>query len=177
MSKKRTVIALVIVAAIVVGVWASVGQVSYGYVKLATPGLDSYMNLRSSWWNKVFVRSTDGAVKVRVATYKPGYTCLAGKKDGKEWTISGRARPWGKLATIKVEKDQTTVVKLGPPLLAKANVRRRGQSVSIGFSLIGQAGEHWSPSAVTARRSRQAPRLKIVDESAKVLASGKMEYG
>ncbi|MHC4694720.1 MAG: hypothetical protein ACYS67_18435, partial [Planctomycetota bacterium] len=78
---------------------------------------------------------------------------------------------------IKVKKDQTTVLKPGPPFNVETNVRKRGQNLSIGLSIIGQAGEHYDVRVRTRRGSLPAPGLKIVDESGKVLVSDKFKFG
>ncbi len=92
------------------------------------------------------------------------------------WQISSRG-PWGDLSRVKVKNEETTVVKLGPPLLIKPKISQRSSLVSIDFSMTGQAGEHYSASVTKNGRRLAAPGLKIVDEAGKVLASGKFEYG
>ena len=49
--------------------------------------------------------------------------------------------------------------------------------MSIGLTLLGQAGEHYSPQVLTHNGPLPAPAILIVDESGKELASGKFEYG
>ena len=85
--------------------------------------------------------------------------------------------PWGTMATVKVSEGKTTVLKPGPPFLVKANVSPSSSRVSIGFEFLGQAGEQYASSATKNGRRQSAPKVKIVDEEGKTLASGKFEYG
>jgi len=59
----------------------------------------------------------------------------------------------------------------------KLRVTQRGALVSVGFSMIGQAGEDYGIRVVKNGRRLPAPKVKIVDEAGKVLASGKFAYG
>jgi hypothetical protein len=145
-----------------------------GRIKIDTDGVE--MQLRSGWFSKIRITSGADPATVNARVYRPRSISLAGQKGGNEWIINGFG-PWGKLAKIKVKEDQTTVLKPGPPFNVKTNVRRRGQNLSIGLLVIGQAGEHYSAEVRTRRGSLPAPRLKIVDESGKVLVSDKFKFG
>ena len=159
-------------------IWAEgFGPKSMGYIQINTPGFDTSIDLRSGFWNKKSIRSGDGAVSVPVGTYKPGNILLKANEKRRGWTISCYAGPWGDLDTIKVEKDKTTTLKLGPPFVVKAGVQRRRGVVSIGYTLIGQSGVHWQENTMALGKAPKPPSLKIVDENGKILASGKFEYG
>jgi hypothetical protein len=145
-----------------------------GRIKIDTDGAE--MQLRGGWFSKIRITSGAEPVTVNARVYRPRRISLAIQKGGNEWIIDGFG-PWGELAKINVKKDQTTVLKPGPPFLVKTNVRRKGQNLSIGLLVIGQAGEHYSAQVRTRRGSLPAPRLKIVDEGAKVLASDKFKFG
>ncbi|MHC4086740.1 MAG: hypothetical protein ACYS18_12340 [Planctomycetota bacterium] len=175
MKQQKVLIGLIIVVAVVI-VLLILQSNQGGYIKIDTPNIKTRMSLRSGWWSKQQVSSGVEPVKLPAQKYRPRRISLATKKGGNEWTIDGFG-PWGELAKINVKKDQTTVLKPGHPFLIKTNVRRRGQNLSIGLLVIGQAGEHYSARVRTSRGSLPAPRLKIVDENAKVLASGKFGFG
>ncbi|MHC4647571.1 MAG: hypothetical protein ACYTBJ_19060, partial [Planctomycetota bacterium] len=98
-------------------------------------------------------------------------------EERKWWALRSWNGPWGELGRIKVARDQTSVLKLGPPFTVHTDVRRSGRTVSIGLSLIGRAGEHWTAQMLRSSGPAAQPRLQIVDESEKVIASGKFEYG
>jgi hypothetical protein len=67
--------------------------------------------------------------------------------------------------------------KPGPPLLVKADVQTMGRVVSIGLVVEGQAGEVYQPGIIRNGSRVPAPGFKIIDESGKVVGSGRFEYG
>jgi hypothetical protein len=151
-----------------------------GYIKLDVTG--AIMQLSGGWWSRVAVISDTEKIKVKTGTYRPRRLEIVKEGGGNKWRIFSFG-PWGDLQRIKVRKEETTVLKPGPPLLVSADVgqrRRLGSAdkrVSVGISIIGRAGEHYSPRIAKNGRNVGAPKLKIVDESGKVLTSGKFEYG
>ncbi len=174
--KQKIVIAGLVIVVTVVVVLQILQSNQRGYIKIDTPNINTRMSLRRGWWSEQEVSSGVESVKLPARKYRPKSISLAAKKGGNEWIVSGLG-PWGELAKIKVKKDQTTVLKPGPPFLIKTNVRRRGQSLSISPLVIGQAGEHYNVRVRTSRGSLPAPGLKIVDESGKVLVSDKFKFG
>ncbi|HUW18699.1 MAG TPA: hypothetical protein VMW16_05305 [Sedimentisphaerales bacterium] len=149
-----------------------------GYIKVDTPGFHTTVHLRRGWWRSAVAMSDKGPVKVHAGAYKLTQAKLrAEESQDKWWTILCRDGRGRKQSRIQVTDGETTVLKLGPPLTVHPEVWRRGRDVSIGLSLIGQGGEHWIPQVLTPKKPLPAPRLKIVDESGNVLASGKFEYG
>ncbi len=142
--KTKILIILAIVLLLVI-FWAKdFNSEKTGYIKIDTPGFDTSLDLRSGYWGKKTIRSSDGAVSVPAGTYKPGHAKLVANKGKKnDLTISHGSGMWGDLASIKVEKGETKVVKLGPPFLIKTDVQlsRSRKIVSVGFSIVGQAGE------------------------------------
>ena len=145
-----------------------------GYISIDTPGVK--MRLRSGQFDKAKITSRERPVKVSALVYHPQSLSIEAKKDDHTWRINSFG-PWGKLSTISVNDNGTTILKLGPPFLIKPGVRESSSIVSINPSIIGRAGEHYS-TAVTKNGKRLAPpTLKIVDEAGNVFASGKFEYG
>jgi hypothetical protein len=59
----------------------------------------------------------------------------------------------------------------------RTDVQRKNQTVSIGLTLTGQAGEHYNPQVLTHSGPLPAPKITIVNDANDVLASGKFEYG
>lgn len=174
--KQKTVIAgLIIVVAVIVLLRALQSKGS-GYIKIETPNIKTTMSLHRGWWSEESVSSGVESVELPARKYRPRSISLVAKKGGNEWIVSGLG-PWGKLAKINVKKDQTTVLKPGPPFNVKTNIRRSGRSLSISPLVIGQAGEHYSARVRTRRGTLPAPGLKIVDESGKVLVSDKFRFG
>lgn len=145
-----------------------------GYIKIDTKGVE--MQLRSGLFSKIRITSGAEPVTVNARVYRPRSISIAMKQNGDTWRLKSFG-PWGKLAEIRVNNNETTVLKLGPPFTIKPRVNQRGTSVSVGFSMIGQAGEDYGTNVVKNGRRLPAPKVKIVDEAGKTLASGKFAYG
>jgi len=145
-----------------------------GYIKIDTEGVD--MQLRNGLFSKIRITSGAEPVTVNARVYRPRSISIAMKQDGDTWRLNSSG-PWGKLAKIRVKNNETTVLKLGPPFTIKPRVTQRSTLVSVGLSIIGQAGENYGTTVVKNGRRLPAPKVKIVDEAGKTLASGKFAYG
>ena len=73
--------------------------------------------------------------------------------------------------TVSVEKDETSVFKIGAPLRNIIEVKRQGRVLEIRYKLLGMAGEDYSVPA------RDNPPGFTVFKGDKEIASGKFEYG
>jgi hypothetical protein len=97
-------------------------------------------------------------------------------KEGNDtWRLDG-ARPLGALEKITVGRGETAVIKCGPPLTVRADVNRSRDYVSVGYKLVGTAGEHYE-SIWKNGLQVEAPAVEIVDETGQVLSSGNFSYG
>lgn len=95
---------------------------------------------------------------------------------GTTWKLSGSGA--GKLESFEVRKGETLAMKLGPPLVTKVDATPAGEgAVSIGMALEGQSGEQYAPGAAKTGAVQSPPQLKILDQTGKVLATGKFEFG
>ena len=169
MKKKSVWISVTIVVAVALTLYYSLrGQ---GYIKIATAGAE----MQLGWFGKTRISSA-GPVTVSTGVYRPRRLSITAKRDGNSWRIKSFG-PWAKLARIRVKKEQTTILRLGPPFSVKTDVRRRGRMVLIALSVTGQAGEYYSAKVIKNGRQLPVPQLKIVDQGGKVLASGKFKYG
>ena len=176
MKKRNILISIAIIAAAVLLLYSYLQGT--GSIKIEALGFETDLNLRGRWGRKTISVLGSEPVEISPGTYKPERIVLRQTKDANNWSsILCRREPWGKLAKIKVTKGKTTVIKLGPPLVIHTDVQHRGQNVSIGLSLIGQADEHWNPQVLTNKGPQPTPKLKIINEAGTVLASGKFEYG
>jgi|GEM_PF-914738 len=169
---------LILVAIIVV---ALVGFYMYsrqkGYISVDAGGATAYLQLPSGWLSKATISSDSEPVAVPVRPSRPERLRISKNENGSTWQLE-TIGPWGNLAQIKVKNRQTTILRLGPPLLIKPIVQRSGSNVSIGLSIIGQAGEQYGVRQVTKDGNQlAAPAVKIVNESGKVLSAGKFAYG
>jgi len=84
-----------------------------------------------------------------------------------------------KIEPFRVRAGETLAMKIGPPLApaAKPDSAQSGL-ILINLFLVGQAGEQYSVGIQKADGVRlPAPKVKILDESGKVLAEGNSEYG
>ena len=107
-----------------------------------------------------------------VGTYYPARVFLVKKDGGATWTLEGS--PGGKLTVFDIKAGQTTALEIGTPLVGKVDFRREGQprTLSLGFRLLGRAGEEYEPRAYRNQSKVPLPQFKIVDESGKRLAQG-----
>jgi hypothetical protein len=169
MKKRDIWISVAIIAAAVLLLYSySQGT---GQIKIDAAGAVATLQLRSSWLGKSTISSGAEPAKVSARAHRPAQLSLSMQQGSNTWRLESRG-PWGKMSTIRVKNNDTTVLKLGPPFLIKPKVRKSGSRISIDFTIIGQAGERYRNS-----RRGSAPKLKIVDETGNVLASGKFEYG
>jgi hypothetical protein len=174
--KKIIVIPVIIV--VLIGLIFLYYSQQTGYIKIEAPGFETDLNLSGRWGSKTISVSGSEPVEIRAGTYKPERIVVRLTKAGDQWwSILCRNEPWGKLATINVAKGNTTALKLGPPLEMRTDVQRNNLTVSIGLTLVGRAGEHYSPQVLTPNGPPSAPKIKIMDQAGNILASGKFEYG
>ena len=174
--KKIIIIPVIIV--VLIGIIFLYYSQQTGYIKIEAPGFETDLNLNGRLGSKAISLSGSEPVGIRTGTYKPERIVVRLTKASDQWwSILCRREPWGKLATINVAKGNTTTLKLGPPFEIRTDVQRNNRIVSIGLTMVGQAGEHYSPEVLTHNGPLPAPTFTIVDESGQKLASGKFEYG
>jgi len=169
-------------------IWISVGIIAAalaalyfytqrkGYIKIDASGASASLQLRSGWLSKATINSDSEPVVVPARACRPEQLRITKKENGSTWQLF-TSGPWGNLAQIRLKNRQTTLVRLGPPFLIKPTIQRSSSDVSIGLSIIGQAGEQYGIRVTKDGNQLAAPAVKIVDESGKVLAAGKFAYG
>ncbi len=173
--KKIIVIPFIIV--ILIGLLIFYYSQQTGYVKLETPGITvGLRGLHSVFWKNLQIGPSTNPVKTHVGKYLALLGNLASDAGGDKWQVSfyGAQDPSSR---IIVNKGQTTILKFGPPLFLKTEVKPTGRQVSIGLSITGNSGEHYNPGVTKNGKVLEAPKLQIIDEAGNVLASGKFEYG
>jgi hypothetical protein len=176
MKKRDIWISVAIIAAAVLILMLFSGSSGKGQIKIDAGGAIAELQLAGGLFSKATINSGAEPAKVSVRAHRPVQLSLSMKQGGDTWQIDSRG-PWGKLSKISVNKNDTTVLKLGPPFLIKPGVRKSGSNVSIDFAIIGQASEQYQSVIRKNNRSVPAPKAKIIDETGNVLASGKFEYG
>ena len=143
-----------------------------GHISLDGP--DATIRLRGGLFNRVTVGSKPR--EAPAGRYTPSWLTLAAGKGNNTWRLQSTG-PWGELAKIKVEKGETTVVKLGPPLKIKPETRVSGRNISVGWAIFGRAGEEYKNVITMNGSLMPSPKVKIIDQDGNVLASGRFEYG
>jgi hypothetical protein len=83
----------------------------------------------------------------------------------------------GDFGDFEVRPGQVTSLQLGPPFQIKTSMERSGENVFVSFSLQGRSGELYKPGATINGREVPEPAFRIIDESGKVVHSGRFEYG
>jgi hypothetical protein len=153
---------------------------SKGYIKIDTSNFGGIISsvdmlLSRGLFQNVRINSS---VEATVGTYKPKNIFIRSLKDkSTSYTFIATSGPWGQLSPIKVEKDKITTISLGPPFTIKTNVQKNKNIVSIGLSLMGCSGEYWNPQVSLNKGQVMAPKISIVDEAGKTLASGNFQFG
>jgi len=125
----------------------------------------------------LWLRGSKGKMNVPVGKYRALYGVLSRTDEkGAKWMLRCRGG-MGKLTNFEIGEGQVLKFNAGTPLSLKADVRKRGSTVSIGFSAVGQAGERYGGGAQKDGHRLPPPKLKILDEKGKVLSQGAFEYG
>ena len=177
MKKRDIWISVAIIAAAVLLLYSySQGKGQKGQIKIDAGGAAAKLQLAGGLFNKATISSGAEPTKVSARAHRPEQLSLSMKQDSNTWQIDSSG-PWGKLSTISVNDNDTTVLKLGPPFLIKPSVSKSSSLVSIGLSIIGRAGVHYKAEITKNGKRLPTPKLKIVDETGNVLATGKFEYG
>lgn len=83
----------------------------------------------------------------------------------------------GTLRNFEISKNQTASFKIGPPFQIKTTAQQNRNTVSIGCTLLGQAGEQYRPNFKINGIQVSPAVLRIIDETGNVVYSGRFKYG
>lgn len=131
--------------------------------------------------------NAEGQWKVPAGAYQV-YGIQVSRTDaaGTEWKIHDAGQR-GRLEHFEIRGGETFAVRAGPPLEGKVDVKFSdasrsdgkgvGREASIGFTLIGQAGERYAGGAMKGDSRSPPPKFRILNEAGKVLAASQFEYG
>lgn len=174
MKKKDILISLVIIV-------VSAGVLLFytrrtGYVRLDAGQADATLELRSSLFSKATVRSGQQRGAVRARIHRPQHLRLSINQNNDNYFLLSQG-PWGDLARINVENNQTTNLRFGLPLVIQPKVQRNGSVLSLDFDILGQAGEQYEKFVRKNNRAITGANVEIIDEAGNVLESGKFSYG
>ena len=174
MKKKDILISLAIIAAS--GLALLYYSQRKGFVGIDAGGAEAVLHLRSSWLTSARITSGNEPAAIGARMYRPQSLSLSMGQDGQIWRIESYG-PWSDLSKIKVRNNEATAIKLGPPFLIKPKVRKKGSIISIDYAIIGRAGEQYRNFITKNNEAITRPKIKIVDETGKVLKSGRFGYG
>jgi hypothetical protein len=97
-------------------------------------------------------------------------------QNGDTWQLQSHG-PWGQLDRLKIEKNRTTALELGPPLRIDPHVGIWLGQVRVALRLFGRAGEMYQNTILKNNQRMAAPKVRIVDAAGMLLTSGQFEYG
>jgi hypothetical protein len=84
----------------------------------------------------------------------------------------------GPLEYFEIHGGETTSIRIGPPLVVKADVQTTGSGgVSISPVIVGCGGEEYRPALSRGLQRPAPPGFKIVDEEGNVLVQDRFKYG
>ena len=172
--KKRDIRITLIIIAVSFGIfylYYFTNSLVNGYVEIDAGGADADLNLVSSFFSKVRLTSGTGPVLINKRILKPQSLILSKNQHGQTLKISSRG-PWGNLSLIKLKNNETIKIRLGQPLLIKPNISKTNNAVTVGFSIVGQAGEIYD-----IPRREPVPKINIIDEQGNTIATGNFAYG
>jgi hypothetical protein len=98
-------------------------------------------------------------------------------KVGRTWILTCYGGTAGELNRFTIREGETRQMEAGPPLTIRTAASPEGGDVSIGFSILGRAGEQYRPDVRKDGERQPAPKLRIVDKSGKELVKDSFQYG
>ena len=173
----KKILLFILVIVVVIVCWSILFHSNEpGFIKVTAKGGEAVLSARSLFGRGVSVKNAAGEVAVKPGKYNIRKINLSLEDKGETWELTSYG-PWGSLNPVEIKTSETTELQFGAPLWCKANVRRRGTIVDIGYSVVGKAGEIYEPTIRKGGRRMPAPEVRILDETGKILASGKFAFG
>ncbi len=169
-------------------IWISIGIVaaavallfSYfrgeGRVEIDAGGAAVALQMRNNLFMNTTITSGPEPASAVAGVYRPKRLSLSMDQNGQTWRLNSRG-PWMNLSRIRVQNLRTTALKLGPPLLVRPKVHRNGSAVDIDFLIVCRAGERYQTFATKDNREVRKAKVRIVDETGKILKAGSVRYG
>jgi hypothetical protein len=122
------------------------------------------------------LKGDEGTWQLPVGKYGIKNITLRRTDKGNKWSIMGFTA--GKGVMIEIAANQSTMLKLGPPLLVKTEMKVADGTASFNLSLVGQGGEEYAAMVLrNGQLLREAPKFIIYNELGKEIASGSFQYG
>ena len=143
----------------------------HSYVKIDSGNAKASINLRTSIIGRVKLVTGAEPIKINARVLKPQIITISNPQNSNKALLTSNG-PWGDISKINVENDQNIILKIGPPFTIEPKVSKRLDEVLIDFSILGCSGEKYE-----IPRLPDPPKVKIMDENGKILASGNFSYG
>ena len=116
-----------------------------------------------------------GSWQVPAGKYRPVQVGLQDRNRSGAWRLT--AEDAGKLQAVALEPGGNAEVAFGPPLKMQVAVSYQKGRGSVSCEVVGRAGEKYPVGAEKNGKVRPAPKIEILAESGRKLATGRFEYG
>ena len=173
MKRRRHVLIAEIILALALGSTLALAETK-SHVLFTTPG--AQLQLRYLLIKTMTIASSTQPIEIPARTYTPRRLTLTARKDDQTWQMTSQG-PWGDMARIRVSSGATTPIRCGPPFRITPKTSVSNGQVNVDFAILGQGGERYDKVITKNGQRVGAPRVKILDEQGKVLASGQFAYG
>ena len=173
MKRKDILISLGIIVACIGAflLYSFTNSLVHGYIEIDSNDTNAELFLNGS----IFTRDTKitgkEPVLINTRVTRPKALTISKTQDSNSLKLVSYG-PWGDLSRIKIKNNQTLKLEVGPPLIIKPLINYQSGIVTIGFAVVGQAGESYQIPL-----TKTSPKVKIMDENGKTLASGSFAYG
>ena len=143
----------------------------HGYLNIDSGDATYKLKLKGNFFRKEIEISDSEPTEVNYRVLRAMHLTISQTQDGNSLELESYG-PWGDLSRIKIKNNETISLKIGPPLVIKPAISNYRGRVTIGFTIVGQAGETYK---LPGRKIR--PKVKIMDENENIIASGNFSYG
>ena len=174
MKKKDIWISLVIIAVSGGALYLYIHRT--GYIRLDADRAKATLDLKSSLLSKTSVGSGQQPEAVHARIHRPRHLRLSIHQNKDRYFLLSQG-PWGDLTRIKVKNNQTTTLRVGPPLMIKPKIQKRNSVVEIQYDVVGRAGEHYEKFVRKNKGYVVGASVRIIDEGGNVLEKGRFQYG
>ncbi len=173
MKRKDILISLAIIGTCIgaLFLYSFTNSLVHGYIEIDSGNANAELLLNGSLFTQDIKITGKEPVLINARVTRPKALTISKTQDSNSLQLVSYG-PWGDLSRIKIKNNQTLKLEVGQPLIIKPLISNRSGIVTVGFAVVGQAGEQYQ-----IPRTKTNPKVKIVDENGKNLASGSFAYG
>ncbi len=173
--RRRHILVLEVIIALVIGSTLALAG-GKSHIVFSTPG--AQLQLRYLLVRTMNLTSAPEPIEITARTYTPRRLTLTRKQDNQTWQMTSQG-PWGDMGRIVVPSGGTTTLHCGGPfrIVPNLSISRGTRSVNVDFAILGQSGERYSKVITRNGKTVPPPKVRILDEQGKTLASGQFAYG